>query len=273
MPAIIPEDPGPDNINAPIWHPEAVKVFVRGKGGLPSARRRREDPAKCTVHCTDGSRRGASEAADMDWPYSCILDPYRKESVSLLPLNWTAHSLRGTHAKTKVPIETNHSGVMHPQIAIRGFANYLGELDQGQLDWLAEMFVPIVELCGVPNIWIESLGPKDVNYILASTASKLRPSLSECQQTSGFVTHQWWYGQDHWDPGYLETLRIQDKIDKLLGKSDSGQNGQAMEKAIDDLNGLLNGIKHEKAQRASSVSRLDIMEDSLTRILAELKEG
>lgn len=212
--------------NDPIWHPNATIVPFKGDtvkgnlGRLPSNRRRPNDPAKCTIHSTEGSRSGRDEAAEMVHPYTLIADPYRFELVQLIPLNYTSQALRGTHAKTGVAIETNHSGRMHPQVAIRGFADKLGELNSAQIQWLAEVvFLPIVKLCDIPNVWPKSLGPKDVNWILAATGAKNRLTLAQCHASSGFRLHQDWYGQDHWDPGYLATLSIQRRLDLLLTTS------------------------------------------------------
>lgn len=199
-------------VDDPIWHPNGTRVTPKGSGGIPSDRRRRRDPSKLTVHTLETPKgTGRSVASRLPFPYSVVADPYTREIFNVLPLNWTAWSLRGTHAGTGAKIETNHSGRMHPQLALVGYAADMDELDLDQLEWLAlEVIKPILDLCDIPNEWAASYGPE--HGAIASVNSPTRMSQSACWEFNGVLYHQRWHGQDHWDAGRLNGFLIRDLI-------------------------------------------------------------
>ena len=222
-------------VDTPIHHPNAKRIQARRRGGLPSQRRRRGDPAKATGHTLETpAGTGESVGRTMDWPYSIIADPYRLQIFELLPLNYTAYSLRGTHAATGHKIETNHSGAMHPQVALVGYARDMHRLTDLQLGWLAEqVWKPILELCGIENRWEACHGTGE-GMILASTRSPIRLSERQCWAYSGVLHHQHWYGQDHWDAGNINERRIQ----ALIG---AGGDDDMADTPLEDWNKTYNG--------------------------------
>jgi len=188
------------SIDTPIWLPGVTRLTPQRTGGLPSQRRLRNKPAKGTVHSTETAPGTARAVAkNLGWPYSVLADPYTKRVYHLLPLNYTALSLRGTHSTTKAKIETNHAGVMHPQVSLIGYSAQLANLTYDQLDWLVdEVFGPIAELCGIPNKWAKTYNAGQ-GIVLARADSPIRLSLDECHDWNGWLFHQTWHGQDHWD--------------------------------------------------------------------------
>lgn len=201
------------SIDAPIHHPHATRFTPRRALGRPSARRRRGDGAKLTVHSTETpTGTGKAVARQLEWPYTMLVDPVKREILELGPLNYTAFSLRGTHARTGAKIETNHSGRMHPQVSLVGYAAKMHELTDDQLNWLADVvFGPILELCDIPNVWLRAYGAHD-GIVLATPSSKVRMTQAECWAYEGVLYHQTWHGQDHWDAGALNVAHIQARI-------------------------------------------------------------
>ena len=201
-------------VDTPINHPNVTsKAKPARPGGLPSKRRRPGDPAKMTVHTTETpAGTGHAVARNLAWPYTLIVDPFTKEIIELLPLNYTAYSLRGTHPNTGAKVETNHSGRMHPQVSIVGYAREMHNLTFAQLDWLAiEVFKPIMDLCEIDNYWHKTYGANE-GIVLASAYSSVRLPEAQCHRYSGVLSHQTWYGQDHWDPGKLNVTYIKFRL-------------------------------------------------------------
>lgn len=192
-------------------HPHAQMLVTPGRGGTPESRRRPQDPPKLTMHSTETPPgTGRSVGRRLQYPYTLIADPYRFELFQLLPgLDWTAWSLRGTHADTGAKIETNHSGRMHPQVSLVGYAADLGELPENSLNWIADIVLaPVMEMCDIPNNWLPTYGPED-GIVLARADSPVRLTLEDCWAFNGVMWHQVWHGNDHWDAGkvawqYLE---------------------------------------------------------------------
>ena len=197
----------------PMDHPYAIRVEGRRPLGAPRKRRRRDLPAKMTVHSTETpAGTGRAVIARLEWPYSLIADPVTRELYSFGPLDGTALSLRGTHARTGEKIETNHAGLMHPQVSIVGYASKMGDLTDDELFWLADVvFAPVLDLCEIPNVWMPTLGA-DSGVVLASTESPARLTEDECWSFNGVLYHQSWYGNDHWDPGALDVEKIAGRI-------------------------------------------------------------
>lgn len=239
-------------IDTPIHHPNATRYTPRRALGKPSSRRRRGDPPKLTGHSTETPAGTAKAVASrLEWPYTVICDPVTREILELGPLNYTAMSLRGTHAGTKRKIETNHSGSMHPQVAIVGYAARMHELGDDQLNWLADaVFAPILTACDIPNTWLRAYGSHEKAW-LASVNSSIRLSQAACHAFSGVLFHQTWYGQDHWDTGGLNTTHIQARIAghpstptseaptmpttvDILGRGDKGVPVKQLQKLLND---------------------------------------
>ena len=195
--------------DTPINHPHGIIVPSYGAGGTPSNRRRPDDAAKLGIHTTETKPgTGRNVAATLKTAYTGYVEFGTREYLQSLPLNWTAHSLRGGPGED----ETNHSGVMHPQIAIVGYATDMQDLTSGDLDWFADVVVaPILELCGIPNLWVELFGEHDGigPPWLASPESKRRFTYNRFYEFAGVYGHQNAPApNDHWDPGKLNTGRL-----------------------------------------------------------------
>lgn len=193
----------------PLHHPNGIIVPSYGAGGTPSNRRRPQDGAKLGIHSTQTEPgTGRAVARKLKSAYTGYVEVKRREYLESLPLNWTAHSLKGGPGIE----ETNHSGRMHPQLAFVGFAETMEDLTDADLDWLAEVvFAPILAACNIPNNWLEFHGPNDGigPPWIASAESELRMSYQEFYRFSGVYGHQNAPNpNDHWDPGKLDGGRI-----------------------------------------------------------------
>lgn len=198
--------------NDPINHPHGVIVPAYGAGGTPSSRRRPNDPAKLGLHTTETQPgTGRIVARQLKSAYTALVEIRAREVLQCLPMNWTAHSLKGGTGG----YETNHSGRMHPQFAIVGYAKDIQWLTRDDLDWLADVVLgPAMALCGVPNVWRAFYGPNDGigPPWLATEESPVRMQGAEFHAFSGVYGHQHAPFNDHWDPGKLDWQYLRGRL-------------------------------------------------------------
>ena len=260
-------------LDRPILLPGAIQIQGQKTGGKPSQRRRRDDPSKLSVHTSETpAGTGKTVVRNLKWPYSVVADPKTREILQVLPLNFTAYSLRGTHAETGKKIETNHSGRMHPQVCIVGYSERSQELTQAELKWLAEeVFGPILHLCAIPNRWRKTHGEGEIG-VLASAKSRARLTLAECHAATGVLGHQHWYGNDHWDPGKLDVSTISKHVAKyLLGRSDSvPSRGHEEISAVRDR---LRAVREVAQRRRARVVALTAENENLRRKIQTAQEA
>lgn len=253
------------SIDTPMDYPGAKKVTPKGSGTKPSSRRMPLLPPKGTIHTTETrSGTGVTVVRNAKYPYNLVVDPYTREIIQALPMNWVAWSLRGTHARTGAKIETNHAGQYHVQVSIVGYASQMDKLTESQLDWLAEIFATLSKMLGINPVFDEAHGersPMNRAPYLASTGSPIRKTLAENHDFNGWQLHQTWYGQDHWDPGGLDTLTIEDKVRAILNRPVGTPNDP-----LDEIQSILQaGVPAIKGLISKLSEAVDILSTNLNQ--------
>ncbi len=204
-------------------HPEAEFIGSNQKqGGEP---RRPDLPARGLIHSWEGDDISKKRMKDHPWPYHLVVNIPRRKIYQLVRLDRTAYALKGyssmapKYRQAHPAFETNHAGRFCIQVCLMGFAKSMHKLSKEDLDWLAEkVFAPLNDLCGIKNSFDVPLGAGD-GYVLATESYKGRKTPTEWYRFDGWATHQTAPGQDHWDPGRLNTKYIEQRIAALKGEA------------------------------------------------------
>lgn len=173
--------------------------------------RRGDAPPRGTGHTTE-TRPGTAEAVrkNLRFPYHFLVELKARRILQLVSMNRTAGSLKagpGSH-------ETNHAGSVHIQYSIVDYSRNMPGLGNGDLQFLADFIGRVNEETGIPNLFAPAYGP-NMGIIIASTRSPVRWTWNEWYKFSGWGSHQLVPGQDHWDQGALDVVKLSLMIKEL----------------------------------------------------------
>lgn len=160
-------------------------------------------PPRGVIHTTETPPgTWAAVRRDLAWPYHALVEIRERTAYQLVSLDRTAYALERPGAT-----QTNHAGRFCVQLSLVMDAADTPRLTRSDLQWLADLCGTIGDLCGIPNVWVDTMGPNE-GVVLAVPTSPIRMSQAEWYAFSGWCGHQHAPDNAHWDAGALDVATI-----------------------------------------------------------------